>query len=86
MFDFSDTDPEVERLVVEAYRRMTPEERFAKTIEVLRAGEVLMRAGIRHRHGEEISEQEERLRIGALRLGRETMMELFGWDPEVEGH
>ena len=87
MFDtFSDTDPEVERLIVEAYRRMTPEERFAKLLDVLRAGELLMRAGIRHRHGQDISEEEERLRIGALRLGRETMVELFGWDPEVEGY
>lgn len=87
MFDtFSDTDPEVERLVIEAYRRMTPEERFAKLLDVLRAGELLMRAGIRDRHGQDIGEAEERLRIGALRLGRETMVELFGWDPEVKGY
>lgn len=87
MFDaFSDTDPEIERLLVEAYRRMTPEERLAKTVDLLRAGEMLMIAGIRDRHGHDLSEREERLRIGALRLGRETMVELFGWDPEVEGY
>jgi hypothetical protein len=86
MFDaFTDTDPEVERLIVEAFARMTPEERFAKLLDVLRAGEHLMRAGIRDRHGQDIGEEEERLRMGALRLGRETMVELFGWDPEVEG-
>lgn len=45
-----------------------------------------MRAGIRDRYGVEISQEEERLRMGALRLGRETMVELFGWDSEVEGY
>lgn len=87
MFDnFSDTDAEVERRVIETYRRMTPEERFAKLLDILRAGELLMRAGIRERHGENINQEEERLRMGALRLDRETMVELFGWDPEVEGY
>lgn len=87
MFDaFSDTDAEVERLLVEAYRRMTPEERLGKTVDLLRAGEALMLSGIRDRHGHDLSEREERLRIGALRLGRVTMVEVFGWDPEVEGY
>jgi len=25
------------------------------------------------------------MRLGALRLGRETMIKVFGWDPEEKG-
>jgi hypothetical protein len=26
-----------------------------------------------------------RMRLGALRLGRETMIKVFGWDPDEKG-
>ena len=37
------------------------------------------------RHAAELAESEERLRLAALRLGRETMIKMFGWDPEDRG-
>lgn len=82
----SDTDPEVERRLVEATRRLTPGERLMRVFELNRAAESMALAGIRERHGKDLSEREERLRLAALRLDRETMVEVFGWDPEVEGY
>ena len=82
----SDTDPEVERLLTEAARRMTPGERMLRVCELNRAAELMALAGIRQRYGMGLSEREEQLRLAALRLDRDTMVEVFGWDPEVEGY
>lgn len=82
----SDTDPEIERKLTEASRRLTPGERLMRVFELNRAAEVMALAGIRQRHGSDLSEREERLRLAALRLDRATMVEVFGWDPEVEGY
>jgi len=82
----SDTDPEIERLLLEAARRMTPGERMLRVGELNRAAELMALAGIRQRYGANLSEREEQLRLAALRLDRDTMVEVFGWDPEVEGY
>jgi len=42
--------------------------------------------GIQARYGPDLTERELRLRLAALWLDRETMIEAFGWDPEVEGY
>ena len=82
----SDTDPEIQRILDEHARRLTPGERMMRVFELNRAAELMALAGIRQRHGDGLSEREERLRLAALRLDRETMVEVFGWDPEVEGY
>jgi hypothetical protein len=41
---------------------------------------------IQARYGPDLSERELRLRLAALWLDRETMIDAFGWDPEVEGY
>lgn len=82
----SDTDPEVQRILTEAARRMTPWERLMRVGELNRAAEMMALAGIRERHGNDLSPREEQLRLAALRLDREIMVEVFGWDPEVEGY
>lgn len=33
----------------------------------------------------EMPDREMRLRLASLRLGRETMVKAFGWDPEEKG-
>jgi hypothetical protein len=82
----SDTDPEIERMLVEAARRLSPGERLMRVFELNRAAETMALAGLRQRHGPGLSPREEQLRLAALRLGRETMVEVFDWDPEVEGY
>lgn len=33
----------------------------------------------------DVPDEEMRMRPGALRLGRETMIKVFGWDPDEKG-
>lgn len=80
----SDTSPDAERVLIEGYRRMTPAERLERVFELNHALEQLQRARITADYGD-IPEREMRLRLASLRLGRETMVKVFGWDPEEMG-
>lgn len=48
-----DTSPEIERLQIEGWRRMTPAEKAAAVTALTRASIAMAEAGIRHRHPEE---------------------------------
>ena len=63
---------------------MTPWEKLQRVAALNREAADLEKARIRAQYGD-ISEEEMRLRLGALRLGRETMVKVFGWDPDVQG-
>jgi hypothetical protein len=65
---------------------MKPAAKLARVVSLNRALESLALAGIRDRHGYALSQRELRLRLGALRLPRETMMRIFGWDPAKRGY
>lgn len=80
----SDTSPEAQRILDEGCRRMTPTQKLQRVASLNRALVTLQRARLRAQYGD-ISEEEMRLRLGALRLGRETMVRVFGWDPDVKG-
>jgi len=82
----SDTPPDVEEILLEGYRRMTPGERLVRAFDLSRAVQQLALARIRAEYGPDLSECEERLRLASLWLPRETMVEVFGWEPEVEGY
>ncbi|MCB9537265.1 MAG: hypothetical protein H6704_13515 [Myxococcales bacterium] len=81
----SDTSPDVERVLIEGYRRMTPAERGARLGALTIAAQRLALAGIRARHGD-LPEHQLRLRLAALWLPRELMIEVFHWDSEKEGY
>lgn len=80
----SDTSPDAQRFLTEGYRRMSPAEKLERVFSLNRALEELQRARIAAEYGE-MSEREMRLRLASLRLGRETMMKVFDWDPEEMG-
>jgi hypothetical protein len=80
----SDTSPEVQRFLNEGYRRMTPAEKLERVASLNRALVILQEARIRAQYGD-VPDDEMRLRLGALRLGRETMIKVFGWDPDERG-
>lgn len=81
-----DTPPEIEEMLLEGYRRMTPEEKMRRIVELNRSVEEMAAARIRTQYGPDLPERELRLRLAALRLDREVMVRLFDWDPEVEGY
>jgi hypothetical protein len=82
----ADTPPDIEEIVLERYRQMTPQEKIAIVQDLNRTAMLMALAGIRMRHGSDLSEQELRLRLAALWLDRETMIKVYGWDPEIEGY
>ncbi len=81
-----DTPPEIEEMILEGYRRMSPREKWRRVVELNRAVEAMAAARIRSQYGPDLPERELRLRLAALRLDRETMVEVFGWDPEEQGY
>ena len=81
-----DTPPEVEEIVIEGYRRMTPSQKLRRVVELGVAAEAMAAARIRARYGPDISSNELRLRLAALQLDRQTMIEVFSWDPEEKGY
>ena len=81
-----DTPPDIEEIVLEGYRRMTPSQKLRRVIELGVAAEAMAAARIRARYGPEISPRELRLRLAALQLDRRTMVEVFDWDPEEKGY
>lgn len=80
-----DTKPEIERMLIAAYRKMTPVEKMARVVQLSQACTDLALAGIRDRYPR-ADEHEVRLRLGALRMDRTLMIKAFGWDPEEEGY
>jgi len=82
----SDTSPEAERILLEGYRRMSPTDRLGRVLALNRALEQLAEARIRATHGPDLPERELRLRLAALRLDRDTMIRVFGWDPQEKGY
>lgn len=81
----SDTPPDVELMLIEGYRCMSPAQKLERVVSLNRALTQLASARIRAQYGEDISERELRLRLGALRLDRSLMIEAFGWDPGSRG-
>jgi hypothetical protein len=72
-------------MMIEGYRRMSPREKLARVVALNRTVEALAAARLRSWYGPDLSDRELRLRLGALRLHREVMVEVFGWDPDVHG-
>ena len=79
-----DTSPEAQSARIEEFRSMTPTQKLRRVGMLNEALKVLQKARIRAEYGD-ISDEEMRMRLGALRLGRETMIKVFGWDPDEKG-
>jgi hypothetical protein len=63
-----DTSPEIERLQVEGWRRMSPAEKAALVTSLTQASYTLAFAGVRHRHPT-ASAREQFLRMALITLG-----------------
>lgn len=79
-----DTDPEIERLQLRRYRRMTPAEKIRRVLDLNRTAETMASARLKKQYGP-LEPRELELRLAALRFDRETMLVVFGWDPEEHG-
>ena len=81
----SDTTPEAERVLIELARAMPDARKIDQVFEMIETIRMLGMAGVRSRHPE-ASEEELRKRMAAIVFDRETVIEVYGWDPKVEGY
>ncbi|MBI2892314.1 MAG: hypothetical protein HYY06_02095 [Deltaproteobacteria bacterium] len=79
-----DTRPEVEQMLLEAYRGMSPSQKLRRVHELTRAARQLALARLREEHPQ-AGPRELALRLAALRFDPETMVRAFGWDPGEQG-
>ncbi len=80
-----DTPPHIQKMLIAGYRNMTPQQKLQRVSELTKAVQQLALARSRKQHGE-ISEREQKLRLAALWLNRETMIRVFDWDPLRAGY
>jgi hypothetical protein len=80
-----DTPQEIEAILIDGYRRMSPRDKLARVRELCRAAQqmALLRIDSQYPNA---TESERRLRLASLWLTREQMTAAFGWDPEKEGY
>lgn len=83
-FPVLDSTPADDALVAASWRSLSPRERLDHVVALNELCEQLSRAGVRARYPS-ADEDEVRLRVLALRLGRELMVEVYGWDPLARG-
>ncbi|MFP4396008.1 MAG: hypothetical protein ACLFTI_12180 [Anaerolineales bacterium] len=85
MEEIQDTPPHIQEMIIEGYRRMSPQEKLKRVSELTKAVQQLALARIKKQYGP-ISEREQQLRLASLWLDRETMMRVFQWDPREKGY
>lgn len=81
----SDTHPAIQKMVIEGYRKMTPQQKMRRVSELNKSIQQLALARIRKQYGD-ISEREQQLRLASLWLDQELMQKVFGWNPQQEGY
>lgn len=80
-----DTPPHIQKMLIEGYRQMSPQEKFKRVSELTKAIQQLALARIRTQYGP-ISEREQQLRLASLWLEPEIMRRVFQWDPDEKGY
>ncbi len=71
-------------MVIERWRGTSAGEKLDRVAELNWTCERLSEAGVRVRCPG-AGDDEVRHRVFALRLGRQVMVEVYGWDPAIEG-
>ncbi|MEQ1947739.1 MAG: hypothetical protein ABL995_11155 [Bryobacteraceae bacterium] len=82
---FADTDPRAMAVWMELLRKKTPGERIESALQLTDLAVKLSESGVRQRYPH-ATDREVFLRAAALRLPRDLMIRVCGWDPEADGH
>jgi hypothetical protein len=81
----SDTTPEAERLLIELARAMPDAKKIDQVFEIIETVRSFGMIGLRSRHPH-APEDELKKRMAAIVFDRETVVEVYGWDPKIEGY
>ena len=79
-----DASMESMAIVVDRWRSMSASDRFETVASLNDACQAMAEAGVRLRFPL-ADDHEVWLRVTALRLGRALMVDVYRWDPDVEG-
>ena len=80
-----DTDPAIEAMLIEGYRRMSPAQKLECVRALTRTVQQLALLDIRRRHPE-ANEREQALRLASRWIEPELMHRAFGWDAREVGY
>ncbi len=80
-----DTSPQIQKLIIAGYRRMSPQQKLKRVDELTKAIQQLALLRILKKYGH-LSEREQQLRLASLWLDRQTMIQVFQWDPHQKGY
>jgi len=80
-----DTDEASERVMVELARSTPVWKKLQQVVSTTEACRAFALAGLRSRYPR-ATEDELRRRLAAVIFDRETVIRVYGWDPEVEGY
>ena len=81
----TDTHPKIEKMIVEGYRNMSPQQKMKRVSELNKSIQQLALARIQKQYGD-ISDREKQLRLASLWLDEELMLKVFGWNPKINGY
>lgn len=80
----NDTNPTIEALLIEGYRRMSPTEKLQRVTALTQALHQLALLDVRRRYPE-ADPREQALRVASRSIAPELMLRAFGWDVGKEG-
>jgi hypothetical protein len=81
----NDTSPWADQILIDGYRTMPASQKLQQVVALTQAVQRMAHTRLRNQYAT-MSEQEERFRLAALWLPRDTMMKLFSWDPLEKGY
>ncbi len=80
-----DTDPAVEAILIEGFRRMSPAQKLERVRALNQTVQALALADIRRRHPD-ADEREQALRLASRWIEPELMVRAFAWDIRKVGY
>lgn len=80
-----DTHPEIERILFEGLRKMTPAQKLEAVRKMGEFVQDLQMADIRSRHPD-ADEHEVRMRLASRWLPADIMRKVYNWDPDTQGY
>jgi len=81
--DLTDTPAEIEKLIVEGYRKMSAAQKLRIMQDLIRTARLLALSDIKRRYPNAVK-RELQLRLASRWIEPELMRKAFGWDHEVE--
>jgi hypothetical protein len=79
---FGDTSPEALEIYAQMHRDMPLREKTRRIFELMDLGAAMVRDRIRRQYPE-ANEREVFLREAATRLDRQSMIDVYAWDPDL---